>query len=422
MSAADVLQIQPAVELEFPTQTANAYQIEASTDLSNWRPWESFVLGDGSPLRRMTSMSPTREFFRVKETPIRNLNSILETIRSNNAAPALGCAVVMSNQIVGLGAVGVRKWNFPSSMVTVGDRWHHGSITKSMTATLAAMMVEKGEIRWDSTLAEVFPDFAASMHPQWREATLEHLASNRSGAPNTLDPTTIWNGLVVFGGMPMEARRQLLEKLTVTAPNAPPGTRYEYSNAGFSLAGHMLERVAGKPWEDLLTERLFKPLGMTTAGFGPPATPRLVDHPWGHQLPSSTPIPNETVDNPTAIGPASTVHCSLADLARYAAFHLAGHRADTAFLSQASFLKLHTAYPNNSDYALGWFSLDRAWGGGERVVMHGGSNNLWYSLLWFAPGRDFAVIATCNIAGSPVNRGSNAANQTVGRMITEFLD
>lgn len=416
------LQIKSAVQLDFPTQPAQSYQLEASSDLNAWHTWEPIILGDGSVLRRMAPVGQSPEFYRLKATQIVDLNPLLQPILSTNAVPALGCVVVRSNQIVAMGAVGVRKWNFPSTQVTVNDRWHHGSITKSMTATLAAMMVEKGEIRWDSTLAEVFPDFASSMHPQWREVTLELLLSNRSGAPNVLDPTTIWNGLVTFGGMPFEARRQLLEKLTVTPPNATPGTRYEYSNAGFSLAGHMLERVTGKPWEELLTERLFEPLGMTSAGFGPPSTLKLVDHPWGHQLPASTPVPAESVDNPTAIGPAATVHCSLADLARYAAFHIAGHRADTPLLSRASFVKLHTAYPDNSDYALGWMSVDRAWGKGEKVLTHSGSNNLWYTSLWFSPSREFAVIATCNIAGSPTNRGSNAANQTVTRMINEFLD
>src|SRR5438874_145255 len=96
---------------------------------------------------------------------VRDLNAILEQIRITRNVPALACAVVQSNRIVGLGAAGWRKWNVTNAPVTVGDKWHHGSITKSMTATLAAMLVEEGRIKWTNTLADIFPDFAAKMHP-----------------------------------------------------------------------------------------------------------------------------------------------------------------------------------------------------------------------------------------------------------------
>ena len=295
-----------------------------------------------------------------------------------------------------------------------------------MTATLAAMMVEKGEIRWDSTLAEIFPGLASKMHEQWRGATLEQLTSNRGGAPTDLTPSGIWAQLQPLAGTPREGRRFLLEKLTAIAPNSPPGTKYEYSNAGFSLGGHMLETVANKAWEDLLTERLFVPLGMTSAGFGVPATPRHIDQPWGHQFAAGKPVavpPGPNADNPPAIGPSATVHCSVADLARYAAFHVTGHNHGSPLLTQASFLKLHTAYPNNADYAHGWSAVDRPWADNGKALNHAGSNTMWYSVIWMAPARDFAVISLCNLAtASGANPGATATDQIAGKMIQEFLN
>ncbi len=424
---AQTLTIKTAVEVGFPTATNTGYRIVQSSNLVTWDPVGPQIFGDGAYVSRLFSTTPSPRYFQADSFAVRDLNSILEQIRSTRNVPGLACAVVRSNRIVGLGAVGGRKWNVTNAPVGIADKWHHGSLTKSMTATLAAMLVEEGRIKWTNTLADVFPYFTNRMHSNWRAATLEQLTSNRGGAPEVI-PSGIWNDLWNFGGTPRESRRQLLERMTTNAPASTPGTRYEYSNTGFALAGHMLETVMNRPWEDLLTQRLFVPLGMASAGFGVPATPRHINHPWGHTLANpalppgvgnpTTPIaPGTSADNPPAIGPAGTVHCSVTDLAMYAAFHLAAHHTNTAVLSRTSALKLHTAYPNNANYAHGWVVLPRSWANGNALT-HTGSNTQWYSNIWLAPGRDFAVIALCNLGG---DTAFYATDDVAARMIQEFL-
>lgn len=421
---AQPLSIRPAVQLEYPTVPGKAYQLLQSGEVTNWAPFELVRLGDGRSAKVLVSADEATKFFRLAVNDVRDLNDWLEPIRAANNVPALAAAVIRSNQVVGLGAVGRRKADVAAAPVTLADKWHHGSLTKSMTATLAAFLVERGEITWETTLAQVFPDLAAAMQPAWRTVRLDWLCSNRGGAPGDLNPSGIWNELWNFKGTPTEGRRLLLVRLTALAPGSTPGTKYEYSNAGFALAGHMLETVADKPWEALLTERLFMPLGMTSAGFGVPATPRHIDQPWGHQRVGANNNPMEpgtNADNPPAIGPAGTVHCSLLDLAKYAAFHLAGHNADTPLLPRQVMLKLHTAVPDNSSYAYGWSASTRPWANGL-TLSHAGSNVQWYSVIWIAPHRDFAVVAVSNIAaaGNP-NPGALATDQAAGRMIQEFL-
>ena len=131
--------------------------------------------------------------------------------------------------------------------------------------------------------------------------------------------------------------------------------------------------------------------------------------------------PGTNADNPPAIGPAGTVHCSLLDLAKYAAFHLAGHHADTPLLPRDVMRKLHTAVPDNGNYAYGWNESTRPWANGL-TLSHAGSNVQWYSVIWIVRHRDFAVAALSNIAAaSNPNPGALAADQAVGRMIQEFL-
>jgi CubicO group peptidase (beta-lactamase class C family) len=423
---AQSLKIRTAVELSLATRSNLAYQLESSTDLATWHPFEAGFMGSGETRMILASTQDgTPTFFRVTTNEVRDLNALLEPIRAANKVPALACAVVRSNRIVGLGAVGLRKAGVTSAPVTLEDKWHHGSLTKSMTATLAAILVQDGKIRWNSTLAEVFPDWASRMNAGWRGATLEQLASNRGGAPGDLTVAGIWTQLWNFSGTPREGRRLLLEKLTVIPPNRQPGTGYEYSNAGFSLAGHMLETVMDMPWEELMRQRLFVPLGMSSAGFGVPATPRYVDQPWGHQLNGGQLLPIEpgtSADNPPAIGPAGTVHCSLIDLARYTALHASGHHRDLGLLPAAALVKLHTAYPNNESYAHGWIETDRPWAAPGRAYTHAGSNLQWYSVIWFAPAKEFAVVVLCNLATvSGANPAATATDAAAGKMIQTFL-
>jgi CubicO group peptidase (beta-lactamase class C family) len=178
----------------------------------------------------------------------------------------------------------------------------------------------------------------------------------------------------------------------------------------------MLEKSSGKTWEALMQSMLFDPLSMKSAGFGAPATAGKVDQPWGHQagLFGSKPVPPGLgADNPFAISPAGAVHCSTADLAKYASFHLAGARGDGMLLKSKTFQKLHT--PVGDDYALGWTILEREWAGGK-ALWHNGSNTMFYALVWIAPERNFAAVAATNVGG---DKAFKACDQAIVSMLRE---
>ena len=416
------LQIQPAVQLNFVPQPGLVYQIQQSDDLGKWRIKDGFFLPTTASVTLLAGAteSAARDF-RLVESPSRNVANLLEPIRAKYKLPALAVVVIRSNSVVGLGAVGQRKWGV-NEPVTLQDKWHHGSITKGMTATLAALLVQEGRLRWTSTLAEIFPEKSAAMNPQWRGVTLEQLLSHRSGAGDSdwLNTQGIWTQIWNFGGTPREARIFFLDKVTAKAPQAAPGTQYIYSNAGYAFAGAMLERVMNTAWEDLITARLFQPLGMASAGFGVPATPRHINHPWGHVLVNGSPspmAPGTDADNPTAIGPAGTVHCTALDLAKYVAMHLAGARGESGLLLPPDvFAKLH-ADPDGDGYALGWNVGTRGWAKG-RTLNHTGSNLQWFTNIWIAPEQNWACLVLTNFGA---DTAFDATDEVVGAMIGQFL-
>lgn len=359
---------------------------------------------------------------RAGQLPPASLDTLLEPIRATNNLPALAAAVVRGGETVAVGTVGIRKEGAPER-VTVTDKWHIGSCTKSMTAVLAAMLVEEGKLRWDMTLAEMFPHLAPQMQAEWRGVTLEQLLTHHGGAPNELNEDGLWGRLWERVGQPPQEQRDYLtrELLTKQKPVAPPGTKYIYANAGYALVGHAIETRLGQPWEDALRERLFKPLGMDSAGFGAPATVGRVDQPWGHIVGAGgerKPIPpGPKADNPAAIGPGGTVHCSIGDLARYAAFQVRGARGEATLLKAETFKKLHTPFGRDGDYACGWIVTRRPWGGGE-VLMHNGSNTMNFTVIWLAPKKDFAVVVCTNLGGDGAEKAADAA---AWALIQKFL-
>src|SRR5438477_9668180 len=117
-------------------------------------------------------------------------SQMLEVIRKKYDFPALAVVVVKDGKICDRAAVGVRKSGDPT-LVTTNDLFHIGSCTKSMTATLAAMFIEEGKLRWDTTLAESFPELRGKMDQQYESVTLEQLLTHRGGCPGQ-PPPAVW--------------------------------------------------------------------------------------------------------------------------------------------------------------------------------------------------------------------------------------
>src|ERR1035441_1324869 len=336
----------------------------------------------------------------------------LEAIRKKHDLPALAVVVVKDGRICDRAAVGVRKWG-ESTPVTTNDIFHIGSCTKSMTATLTAMLIEDGKLRWDTTIAEVVPELKGKMDKQYETVTVEQLLTHRGGVPGT-PPAAAWKRAWEQKGTPTLQRREFIEAVLRPPPEAAPGTKKIYSNQGYAIIGAMLERITGTPWETLITERLFKPLHMDSAGFGPPGKTGAVDQPWGHTRKLLVTVPFQE-DNPPAIAPGGRVHCSLDDLARFTMFHMQRGRQD-GLLKPNTLNRLHTP-PAGGDYACGWVVVKRDWAGGN-ALMHNGSNTMWYVVMWLAPEKDFYVVVATNIAGSGAGKGFDEA---AAAMIQQWL-
>ena len=195
---------------------------------------------------------------------------------------------------------------------------------------------------------------------------------------------------------------------------------FTYSNFGYILAGVIIEEKFDKPWEEVMTEEIFEPLGMTSAGFGPPGVVGEAVEPMGHHMRSewiALPLVEgqRTPDNPASYGPAGTVHASILDWAKFVSDFERGLEGKGKLLKQETYQTIATD-PEGDGYSLGWGTLEREWGGGT-VFTHAGSNTYWYAVAWVAPETDFVAVVASNM---PPNVASGPCDTAVGMMVQRF--
>lgn len=295
----------------------------------------------------------------------------LEDLVRSSGAPALTAAVARRGGKPRTWASGVRLLGDPTP-VTAADQWHQGSNSKSMLATVIGRLVEQGRLSWDDTLGGVLGAQYPGMHPAYRAATLRHLLSHRASLPDLIALADM--KAIEDSAASLQAKRgRYLTLALAIPPFGPLASAFSYSNTGYAAAAAMMEARTGQTWDGLMRSLLFKPLGLASAGFGPPGAPGKLVQPAGHGVAFGAPFASyrpgaRNADLPEFLGPAGRVHMSMADMLVY----LVAHRDRTGLLKPATWETLHTP-PFGGDDALGWMV------GPKGELRHSGSNQLWYA-------------------------------------------
>ena len=346
------------------------------------------------------------------------LKPVLEDIRSEFNTPAVGGAIVTNQGLVALDVAGRRKHGDPT-VVEPGDKWHLGSDTKAMTATLLGVLIQKGAaggLSWNSTCAAAFPEWAQSMK-SLKDCTFEQLMAHRSGITNVSSAEQTALGDT---SKTIVQRRRNFAKLVVERQHGMPGGAYSYQNWNFILAAAMYEKSTGTSWDDMMKSELFQPLGMSTAGLGAPGSANNVDQPWGHSDATGQRLPNKG-DNTPALGPAGTVHASLADWGEFLRLHLDGS-AGALSLNSSTLTHLHTQFtptPTSPErYGWGWIMWPDVGGLG---LGHDGSNGSWYCSCQVLLGKGVAFLAVSNIGGGENGKGDEACWKIISTLRDQYF-
>jgi CubicO group peptidase (beta-lactamase class C family) len=319
--------------------------------------------------------------------------------------------------------------------VVTGDSRHHiGSVTKSMTAVLLAILMNDGTIPngWDTLLKNVLP---MAKNTPYENVTLRELCGMLSGIPG--DPPN-WR---IYGQKEphdIRAQRRLAAADALQSrPVHTPGSACLYSNWGFDLAGHIVEELTDLTWEENLASRLFSSLGIQLSDAACftdfTGAPNNDVDPWGHsranQIPCNPATDRYMCDNPPVLSPAGRFSGPLAAMAKYFAWHVKCHNGSYAnvndttstehnILPQAACRELHQpANASLAEYGYGWTCTTREWANGLTCT-HSGSNTLNMHTVWLGFGIDRAFVGFTNGASRP----SNADFIMVDRALAAAID
>ena len=312
--------------------------------------------------------------------------------------PGLAIAVVKDDSLVFSKGYGVLEAGKPAP-ATAHSRFAIGSTTKAMTAAALAMLVDDGRLKWDDRVIDYLPDFR--MYDPWvtRELTIRDVLTHRSGLPGV---DLLW----IRGDL---TNAEMISRLRTVKPSSSFRSRWEYNNVVYSMAGAIIAKASGMPWEQFIRTRLFAPLQMREslalvsdlAGQPDLATPHALQRDTVRTVP---------VRNTDAVAPAGSVWSSVADMSRWMRFMLdSGRVGSTRLIAPATFRELvapqmrapmaeypalSLARPNTFSYALGWFVQDYH---GSTIWMHTGSIDGMTAIIGLMPDRRLGVYVLANL-------------------------
>ena len=285
----------------------------------------------------------------------------------------------------GLGLANM-EWNIPNTPET---RFRLGSITKQFTATLILQLVEQGKIKLDGKLSDYLPDYRKDVG---EKVTIHQLLNHTSGIPS-------YTGLPGFF---QDVSRNpytvdaFVKKYASNDLEFEPGSKFSYNNSGYFLLGAIVEKVTGKPYEQVLKERIFDPVGMKNTGY---------DH-------------YDTLIQKRAAGYQKTadgyVNAPYLDMSiPYASGSLYSTVDDLYLWDQALYTdKLMTPQskelmykPNLSNYAYGWVITKAGFDEKIPIITHGGGiNGFNTTIVRFPAQKDLIVMLDNTAQGGSIEK------------------
>lgn len=314
--------------------------------------------------------------------------------------PGMAVAVVKDDSLVFAKGFGVLEIGKPAP-ANEHTRFAIGSTTKAMTVASLAMLVDEGKLKWDDRVIDYFPDFQLYDAYATRELTVRDLLTHRSGLPGT---DLLWGLAENQYSLP-----EMMRRLRYVQPISSFRSHWEYQNVMYAIAGGLVAKISGMPWEKFVQTRIFDPLGMNESiplvadAIGKPN----VATPHGDVHDTVRVVRVRTTD---AIAPAGSVWSSVSDMSKWMRFMLdSGRVGNTRLIQPATFREivapqirapesqypaLELAQPKLFTYALGWFVEEY---NGETVWMHTGSIDGMCAIIALMPSRHLGVYVLENL-------------------------
>lgn len=331
---------------------------------------------------------------------LKDFDAYVQKVMSDWKVPGAAIVIVKDGKVVLSKGYGLRdvKNNLP---VTEQTLFPIASITKSFTVATLGTLASEGKLDWDKPVREYLPDFRLSDDVLTARVTPRDLVTHRTGLPRH-DATWYRSDLT---------REDMYSRLRYLEPNRDLRREFQYNNLMFMTAGYMAGKLAGSTWEDAVSTRIFKPLGMTSSNFDFGASFKSaadVAHPYrkdDNEVAHEAPI----YPGDPALGPAGAIVSNLSDMTQYLLMYLNhGKHGDQQIISQADIRQMTTPQMviRSSDvdpeigyanYGMGLFVTTYR---GHKYVQHGGNLDGFSLLISFLPDDNIGSVILLNMEAS----------------------
>ncbi len=335
------------------------------------------------------------------ESQLKEIDAYVEQARNDWKIPGLAMAIVKDDQVIWAKGYGVREVGKPEP-VDAKTLFAIASNSKAFTTAALAILVDEGKIKWDDKVTKYLPYYELYDPYVTHEMTIRDLVSHRSGL-GTFSGDLLWYDSNY-------SREEVIRRARLLKPVAGFRAAYGYQNIMFLAAGEIAAKVSGKSWDDLVKEKFFTPLGMTTTNTS--VTLRKANENWAsphvikHGAENNQAVRYDVIDN---CGGAAVINSNVSELAEWMRLQLGRgtYNGKKFFSAQRShemwqpniFIPISPAGEKFNPtrhfygYGMGWFLQDYQ---GRKVVSHGGGMTGMISQTALMPEENLGVVILTN--------------------------
>ncbi len=336
----------------------------------------------------------------VAQNNVEDFDKYVESARQEWKVPGMAIAIVRDGKVIMAKGYGVRELG-NATPVDADTLFGAMSTTKAMTAVTLGMLVDEGRLSWDDKVIKYLPDFRVADAYVTSELRIRDLLTHNGGMGNA-DFLWTWT--------PELSTADILKRMQYARPAYPFRGGYTYQNIMYAVAGQVVEKVSGMPWERFVTERLFIPLGMKNTFASYSASSSYQNRSVSHfDIDGKiTMIPEQTAD---PIAPAGAVWSTANDIAKWIDFMLGNTTVNGKQLLKPATLQtllqpqaivppsdfyptVALTKPHWTTYGFGWFQHDYR---GEMVNFHTGSLAGRTAIIGLIPDKKMGIYIFGNV-------------------------
>lgn len=334
--------------------------------------------------------------------PLSGLDGYISSAMKDWKIPGLAVGIVKGDSVVFAKGFGVRTVG-QSEPVDTHTMFALASDSKQFTGILLAMLADDGKVRWDAPLTTYLPTIRFGDDYLTNTLTLRDALTHRSGLAR--------GDLLWTGGYGYDSN-ELLRRMRYLKPSWPLRTHYGYSNLMYLAAGQSGAAAAGKPWDQLIRERILVPLGMNETNTSVTLLPGLTNVASPHAIVDGQ-LKAVSYTNMDAAAPAGAINSNVSDMVKWLRFELdSGRVGGKRLVSKRNFIDTHTAqtvmrldssyrafnpFTHVRSYAFGWQVMDYR---GREMLSHAGNLSGMNAMVGLMPEERIGVVVLTNLEGN----------------------